>query len=124
MNKRQIRNTLLIMLVCAAVSFAFNDFLSYRQARTPSHLRQTMGDSAASACRSSPDLKAVATGTQLVRYCNCYVDTVLRSMSDAEITAAADRKSIHAGDRAKAVAAQQQCQGRLHEPMGLLQQSR
>ena len=121
MNRRQIRNTLLIALVCAAVSFAFNAFLSYRQARAPSHLRQTMSDSVASACRNSPDLKAVATGSQIVRYCNCYVDTVLRTMSNAEITAAAGRQSINAGDRAKAVAAQQQCQGRLHEPTGLLQ---
>ena len=117
MNRKQIRNTILIVLVCAVVSGAFNFFLKYRESREPSHLRQVMGDSAASACRSNPNVKANATAGQVVRYCNCYVDTLLRSMSDAEITAAADRGTADSSDRAHAAVAQQECQGRLHEGM-------
>ena len=115
MNRKQIRNTILILLVCAVVSGAFNFFLKYRESREPSHLRQVMGDSAASACRSSPNVTANATAGQVVRYCNCYVDTLLSSMSDAEITAAADRGTADAADRAHVAAAQRECQGRLHE---------
>ncbi len=114
MSKKQIRNTFLIVLVCMIVSFAYSFFLKYREGRMPSHLRQVMGDSAGSACRSSLNLKATATGAQIVSYCNCYVDTVLNSMSDAEVTIAADRNTLDAADRARASLAQRHCQDRLY----------
>ena len=43
MNRKQIRNAILILLVCAVVSGAFHFFLKYRESREPSHLRQVMG---------------------------------------------------------------------------------